>query len=61
MAISVRAHHMSFPVRELERSRSFYEQVLGLETATLDFYDHRGDRLIEAVEERVSRGDILSR
>ena len=35
-------------------------RVLGLESATLDFYDHRGDRLIEAVEERVSRGDICA-
>lgn len=32
MPLSVRAHHMSFPVRDLERSRRFYEDVLGLET-----------------------------
>ena len=30
MGISVRAHHMSFPVRDLARSRVFYEEVLGL-------------------------------
>lgn len=30
MAIRVRAHHTSFPVRDLERSRQFYEGVLGL-------------------------------
>jgi catechol 2,3-dioxygenase-like lactoylglutathione lyase family enzyme len=30
MAISVHAHHMSFPVRDLARSRRFYESVLGL-------------------------------
>jgi catechol 2,3-dioxygenase-like lactoylglutathione lyase family enzyme len=30
MAIEVRAHHMSFPVSDLERSRRFYEGVLGL-------------------------------
>lgn len=32
MSIQVRAHHMSFPVTNLERSRSFYEGVLGLKT-----------------------------
>lgn len=31
MALSISAHHMSFPVRDLERSRAFYEGVLGLE------------------------------
>ena len=30
MSIQVRAHHMSFPVADLERSRAFYEGVLGL-------------------------------
>ncbi len=43
-----------FPVNRLQL------RVLGLESATLDFYDHRGDRLIEAVEERVSRGDVCA-
>ena len=28
--IAKRAHHVSFAVRDLERSRAFYEQVLGL-------------------------------
>ncbi|MFQ5513566.1 MAG: VOC family protein [Myxococcota bacterium] len=32
MGISVHAHHMSFPVRDLEQSREFYEGVLGLRT-----------------------------
>jgi glyoxylase I family protein len=31
MTIRASAHHMSFPVRDLERSRRFYEGVLGLE------------------------------
>jgi catechol 2,3-dioxygenase-like lactoylglutathione lyase family enzyme len=31
MALRVRAHHTSFAVKDLERSRFFYEQVLGLE------------------------------
>jgi aspartate/methionine/tyrosine aminotransferase len=35
-------------------------RVLGLETATLDFYDHRGDKLLEAVERRVARGDVCA-
>ena len=30
MGIQITAHHMSFPVRDLERSRRFYEGVLGL-------------------------------
>ena len=31
MSLSVSAHHMSFPVRDLARSRRFYEEVLGLQ------------------------------
>lgn len=30
MAIALRAHHMSFPVRDIGRSRRFYEGILGL-------------------------------
>ena len=30
MAIKISAHHMSFPVSDLDRSRAFYEYVLGL-------------------------------
>ena len=30
MALRLEAHHMSFPVRNLARSRAFYEGVLGL-------------------------------
>lgn len=30
MPIVLGAHHMSFPVRDVERSRAFYENVLGL-------------------------------
>jgi aspartate/methionine/tyrosine aminotransferase len=33
-------------------------RLLGLESATIDLYDHRGDRLVRAVEERVGRGDV---
>lgn len=32
MGIQVSAHHMSFPVSNLERSRGFYEGVLGLQS-----------------------------
>ncbi len=31
MGLRATAHHMSFPVRDLARSRAFYEGVLGLE------------------------------
>jgi aspartate/methionine/tyrosine aminotransferase len=41
-----------FPVNRLQM------RLLGVPEASIDFYDHRGDALIEAVEERVSRGDI---
>jgi glyoxylase I family protein len=30
MGIEIAAHHMSFPVSDLDRSRAFYEEVLGL-------------------------------
>jgi aspartate/methionine/tyrosine aminotransferase len=33
-------------------------RMLGVPTETLDFYDHRGARLIDAIERRVSRGDV---
>jgi len=31
MSLTIRAHHTSFPIRNLERSRAFYEGVLGLD------------------------------
>jgi aspartate/methionine/tyrosine aminotransferase len=33
-------------------------RLFGLNVETLDFYDHRGDHLIDAIEGRVSRGDV---
>jgi len=30
MSLEARAHHMSFPVTSLEKSRAFYEDVMGL-------------------------------
>jgi len=41
-----------FPVNKLQM------RVLGVQGASLDFYDHRGDRLVQAIEQRVRRGDI---
>ena len=32
MAIRIAAHHMSFPISDLDRSRQFYEGVLGLQS-----------------------------
>jgi len=43
-----------FPVNLLQL------RMLGLEAAMLDFYDLRGERLLEAVEARVERGDICA-
>jgi aspartate/methionine/tyrosine aminotransferase len=43
-----------FPVNRLQ------VRMLGLETAVLDFYHLRGDRLVEAVEDRVRRGDVCA-
>jgi len=41
-----------FPVNKLQI------RMLGLERATVDFYDHRGATLVRAVEERAQRGDL---
>jgi aspartate/methionine/tyrosine aminotransferase len=43
-----------FPVNKLQT------RLLGLQNAQIDFFDHRGDGLIRAVEERVSRGDVCA-
>ena len=32
MGLKIAAHHMSFPVSDLERSQHFYESVLGLDS-----------------------------
>jgi aspartate/methionine/tyrosine aminotransferase len=41
-----------FPVNKLQT------RFLGLEHDSIDFYDHRGDDLIRAVEERAAKGDL---
>jgi aspartate/methionine/tyrosine aminotransferase len=41
-----------FPVNKLQL------RLLGIPSARIDFYDHRGDRLVRAVEERVRQGDV---
>jgi aspartate/methionine/tyrosine aminotransferase len=43
-----------FPVNKLQI------RFLGLERTTIDFYDHRGEELIRAVEQRVERGDVCA-
>jgi aspartate/methionine/tyrosine aminotransferase len=43
-----------FPVNKLQL------RFLGLERAAIDFYDHRGSKLVEAVERRVERGDVAA-
>lgn len=35
-------------------------RFLGIDTHAIDFYDHRGDALVRAVEERVARGDVCA-
>jgi aspartate/methionine/tyrosine aminotransferase len=43
-----------FPVNKLQI------RFLGLERESIDFYDHRGDRLLQAVEDLVKQGDICA-
>jgi len=43
-----------FPVNKLQI------RFLGLERAGIDFYDHRGERLLEAVERRAEQGDLCA-
>jgi aspartate/methionine/tyrosine aminotransferase len=43
-----------FPVNKLQT------RLLGVNVASIDFYDHRGDNLIQAVEERVKQGDVCA-
>ena len=41
-----------FPVNQQQA------RFLGIKTHSIDFYDHRGDALIRAVEERIRQGDV---
>ena len=41
-----------FPVNKLQL------RLLGLDSAKIDFYDHRGDALLRAIEERAEQGDL---
>jgi len=41
-----------FPVNRLQL------RLLGLTPASIDFFDHRGDALLRAVEDRVKQGDV---
>ncbi|MDX1388968.1 MAG: pyridoxal phosphate-dependent aminotransferase, partial [Acidobacteriota bacterium] len=43
-----------FPVNKLQL------RFLGLDRVGIDFYDHRGDTLLRAVEEQVARGDVCA-
>ena len=43
-----------FPVNKLQM------RFLGVKNESIDFYDHRGDKLLRAVEERAKRGDICA-
>jgi len=43
-----------FPVNKLQ------QRFLGLKSARIDFYDHRGEKLIDAIRQRVAKGDICA-
>ena len=43
-----------FPVNKLQT------RLLGLERASLDLYDYRGEALVEAIERRVAEGDVCA-
>ena len=44
----------SFPVNKLQT------RFLGLQNDSIDFYDHRGDRLVAAIEARAKKGDLCA-
>ncbi|MFT4569694.1 MAG: glyoxylase I family protein [Hyphomicrobiaceae bacterium] len=52
MSIAIRAHHMSFPVRDLARSRAFYEELFAVEELP------RPDMGFPGVWYRVGTGEI---
>jgi aspartate/methionine/tyrosine aminotransferase len=43
-----------FPVNKLQT------RLLGVDVASIDFYDHRGDKLLQAVEDRIKQGDVCA-
>lgn len=43
-----------FPVNRLQM------RLLGVQSASIDLYDHRGEKLLQAVEERVRQGDVCA-
>jgi len=43
-----------FPVNQQQA------RFLGLRTAAIDFYDHRGEKLLRAVEARLAQGDVCA-
>jgi aspartate/methionine/tyrosine aminotransferase len=43
-----------FPVNKLQT------RFLGLKSESIDFYEHRGDKLLRAVEERAKQGDLCA-
>ncbi len=43
-----------FPVNKLQL------RLLGAKSARIDFYDHRGEKLVSAVEERARQGDLCA-
>lgn len=43
-----------FPVNQQQA------RFLGLQTHAIDFYDHRGEKLLAAVEDRMKQGDVCS-
>jgi aspartate/methionine/tyrosine aminotransferase len=63
MALANRMHHTRHTVLMLAPGFPVNNQqarFLGVKTDSIDFYDHRGDALIRAVEERFARGDICA-
>jgi aspartate/methionine/tyrosine aminotransferase len=43
-----------FPVNKLQT------RFLGVKSESIDFYDHRGDKLVQAVEQRAKQGDLCA-
>lgn len=63
IALANRMHHDRHTVLMLAPGFPVNRQqarFLGVKTDSIDFYDHRGEKLVRAVEERFAKGDVCA-